>query len=180
MSLVCDNDLSALVINGKPPVEALQDAKINIIQEFVEASGSAGLTAAVNARKEYYLCRTHILGLGIAIQALHSDCRDEALAYLRSHGITPSTHDDPDAVSRLIRQINGKIDIKKINMERAIKRVEAAAGDNKPPSRQDFYQQMAILSAHYKFDIDTSITLAKYAAYIKMFKKSVKNEQNRK
>lgn len=176
ISLVCDDDLSALVISGNPPREVLEDAKINIIHEFAEASGSAGMTLVASVRKEYYLSRTHILGLGISVQAIRSGDHEAAFEYLRKHGIMPS--DDTNAIEKLIGQVENKISLKKVSMERAIKRMESSIGNNKPPARDDFEDQLVIISKHVGFNLDSSITLRRYAGYIKMLKKSMKNEQS--
>lgn len=168
------------MIDGEPTNDVLEAAKINLITEFSELMQDGKSNPLMNAQREYYVSRNHILGLTISLHALSSGHFEEAFDYLKDHGIKRIDVSDPKAVESLVKKIEAKIKLKQVKMSEAEKKCTSLASkdDDGKPTRDSFYDYLALFSRSNGFEIGSSITLSKYAAYMKRLKKEINHGNN--
>ncbi|MBB4036557.1 hypothetical protein GGR21_002463 [Dysgonomonas hofstadii] len=175
VDLVCRDNLKALVIDGYPSDDILNKTKMSLIIEFSELSGNPH-TAAMNiVLKNIHVYRIQINCLQMSHRLLLLGDSDTAINYLKSQGIIDVSYNR----NKFLKRLEGIIKSKVINMNKDMKKYNKSASEKADkPTPQYYNDHLAILSSHFKFNIDMNITLAQYASYLKIFNQSISKNQN--
>lgn len=67
---LCDEDLSALIIEGNPPVFEIQKAWIGIYHEFIDLSDSVDIREAKKLQKAILVLRTRLMRINATVRQL--------------------------------------------------------------------------------------------------------------
>lgn len=175
ISLVCDDNLRALVLHGNPPEELLRDAKMNILTEFSELSGGTGTFKINNILREYYRCRSQYTGLSISLELLARGRYDKAFAYLASYGITRPKNDNEEQMLKAAKIVASKAKLKAVRMKELSKRYSSLVRDTgkSKATKDDYYRGLVNMSKHFGFNISASFSCANVAAYINQYHTSL-------
>lgn len=170
VELVCNNNPRALTVEGEPPESALEDAGISLTAEFSELSGNADASDIHNTMKNIRIYRMHIQILTTCLCFCFNGKTEDARRVLKQVDIN-IPGDPEDALKR----IEGFIKSKSILLKKEIDRYEKLVSGNKgnKPTVKYYNQQLAVLSVHFKFNIDMNVTLAAFASYLKIFENHV-------
>ncbi len=161
VDLVCNNNLRSLIISGNPTDDEVEIAKISLILEFSELSGNTQTHSVNNLLKGIYMSRMQIKSIEMCINLISSGRYSVAKDYLKSIGISKVD----------VKYLQGVIKSKVINLKKDISRYDSLVKESgsKKPTAQFYNHQLAVLSKYLKFDVPMSITLAKYAEYLKLY-----------
>jgi hypothetical protein len=175
--LICDNDLNALIITGNPPANILEAARLSLMTEFSQLSGGDHASAVNEVLKDIHLYKLQIDSLYICIELLKFNRIESATDYLKSQNIAVSGD-----IDEIAKRIVSMIKSKSIYLDKEISKygkLTSDVGNNDRKIDAEFYNdQLAVLSVHFKFNIDMNITLARYASYLKIFNESVRHVKN--
>jgi len=161
---VCNDNLEALIIEGAPPKEALQLAKFDLLAEFAELSGSS--RNFIKSRKKILLFSSQIQVMQLS-RILIEHGNYELLGYLNKIGVKGSIKNETDKI-RYLKKLDGQIKGKMIHLNNELKEYDKKE-EGETPVFSFFNDQLAILSNHFKFNINMNITLAQYASYLKLY-----------
>lgn len=172
IKMVCDGDLSVLVVSGNPDNDTLEAARIKIASEFSMLSGSSDkLTVAM---RNVYFYHSLILTYAICGDLVSAGEAEEAARVLNEKGVRCSVPRTEEERTKLLKRIKSAITEKKLRLkeeDRRMKSLQEKKGGN--ATREDFMGTLVALSRHAGFRISTEITLSEYAAYLKDYKRDV-------
>lgn len=174
ISMVCDDDLSALVISGNAPEEVLQEVRSELISEFAELSGSDSMGAANNRMRVINLLKAKIQGLELCLKMSDEPEVNQFLSSLRikTAGLKPE---------KARKVIQGYIKTFTVRYGEEMKKLKKITDTAvRQVKRSDFIDQSVALSNFYKFQISINISAAEFAGYVKNFKKNQNNGRNHK
>ncbi len=175
VNLICDGNLQSLIIEGEAPEDILKATKSKLIIEFAELSGNVQMLSVNNSIKKIVVYRNEILTLQICANLILLGKIDSALEKLKEFRIDTS---DPQ---KIIKRIESTIKTKIVHLNKELSKYsESTDSDSDKPSSQVYNEQLAYLSAHFKFNINMDITLAQYAAYIKMYNQQTAKHHGKK
>lgn len=179
VDVVCYDNLASLIVEGDAPPYALIRAKNALIEEFSILCKNAFTKASNEHMRKIYLYRSQLIALSLCSNFIDDDaCVD----YLRSIGIKISAPITADNADRARKIVNSRIKQMSIRLKSEIDAYNKLA-DGAPaakPTRENFTEQLVIISRHVGFRLTNDITLAEYAAYINDFQNSLKNGRNNK
>lgn len=177
VDMVCNDNLEALIIEGEPSKELLIAIKIDLVTELSELSNNVQASSVNNSLKKIYNYRLQIKCMQSCGLLIDNDMPEKALEYLKSIGINIPLKDKRAMLKRLEGQIKNRMN----HLNQEYKKYESLSKDSGDKPTYAFYnEQLAVLSGYFKFDINMNITLAQYAAYLKIFNKSNHGKYNRK
>lgn len=168
--MTCDDDLQALVIEGKPSNDVLEAARMKLLSEFAVLSGSTDKGIIVT--KKIYLYRTLIIMYVISANLIASGDYS-CIEMLNKNGLSCKEPKNEDEVNKLLKRIKSAITEKKVRMAEEEKRLARIQGKGDKPTRDGYMATLVAISKNAGFRIDTGITLAEYAAYLKDYKREV-------
>lgn len=168
--MTCDDDLQALVIEGKPSNDVLEAARMKLLSEFAVLSGSTDKGIIVT--KKIYLYRTLIIMYVISANLIASGDYS-CIEMLNKNGLSCKEPNNEDEVNKLFKRIKSAITEKKVRMAEEEKRLARIQGKGEKPTREGYMATLVAISKNAGFRIYTGITLAEYAAYLKDYKREV-------
>lgn len=182
IELICEDNLSILIVEGKPDAEALNEAKMDVISEFSELSGDEGSSAIVDSLRKIYKYRAEIMGMTIALKNIYARF-EEAVAVLRRFGIRGDVSNDPESIGKFIKRVQAEMKSRSTRMQTEINSYNSLSTKNesKPLAAQNVFDEMSIISQFVKYGIDTGTNLALYASHRKNYKSysnSLKNPKH--
>ena len=172
IKMVCDGDLSVLVVSGNPDDDTLEAARIKIVSEFSMLSGSSDkLTVAM---RSVYFYHSLILTYAICGDLVSVGETEEVVRVLNEKGVRCSVPKTEEERRKLLKRIKSAITEKKLRLKEADRRMKSLQ-DKKgsKATREDFMATLVALSKNVGFRITTDITLSEYAAYLKNYKQEV-------
>ena len=172
IKMVCDGDLSVLVVSGNPDNDTLEAARIKIVSEFSMLSGSSDkLTVAM---RSVYFYHSLILTYAICGDLVSVGETEEVVRVLNEKGVRCSVPKTEEERRKLLKRIKSAITEKKLRLKEADRRMKSLQ-DKKgsKATREDFMATLVALSKNVGFRITTDITLSEYAAYLKNYKQEV-------
>lgn len=178
IDVICNDNLSALIVSGNAPESALLECRSDLVSEFNELSGNGNSSAMVSMVKNIQLYRAQILGFSIAAELLAFGRTDAAFDFLNNNGVMvgglPETEQE---WMKIGRKIESKIRLLKIKIRDESRRQRELADRNKGirPTIKDFNDQMVALSKNVGFRLTKDISLAEYAGYLKDYKNELSN-----
>lgn len=179
IEMMCNDNLKALVISGNPDEETLKKAKTDLLMEFSELCGNEHSLILSNTLKSMYLNKSYLQGFRLCIALVYEGKYNPVINYLKSIGINANEPKTGKDVDSLIKMIEGRSKDKARRLKEDQRKYESLnRGEVEKITPQFYYEQLAMLSRHTKFRIDTNITLSEYAAYLNDFKKYIKITQN--
>lgn len=168
--MTCDDDLQALVIEGNPSNDVLEAARIKLLSEFSVLSGSTD--KGVIIAKKVYLYRALIM-LYIISANLIASGDYSCIETLNKKGLSCKEPKNEDDVNKLLKRIKSAITEKKVRMAEEEKRLARIQGKGEKPTREGYMATLVAISKNAGFRIDTGITMAEYAAYLRDYKKDM-------
>ena len=178
IDVICNDNLSALIVSGNAPESALLECRSDLVSEFNELSGNGNSSAMVSMIKNIQLYRAQILGFSIAAELLAFGRTDAAFDFLNNNGVSvgglPETEQE---WMKIGRKIESKIRLLRIKIRDESRRQRELADRNNGirPTIKDFNDQMVALSKHVGFRLTKDISLAEYAGYLKDYKNELNN-----
>lgn len=167
VELICGNDLKALIIDGEAPEDILVNTKLSLMTEFAELSGNTQTISVNNIIKRIYMYRLQSDCLKICMNLIDTDMAEKAKPYLKTINV-PVSKDK----TKIIGRLNGLLKAKEIQIKKEIKRYEdLTKGSDGVVDHSVYSDQLAILSIHFKMNLDMNISLSQYASYLKMYNK---------
>lgn len=166
--MTCDDDLQALVIEGKPSNDALEAARLKLLSEFAVLSGSTD-KGVIIAKKVYFyraLIMLYVISANLIASGDYS-----CIETLNKKGLACKEPKNEDEVNKLLKRIKSAITEKKVRMAEEEKRLSRIQGKGEKPTREGYMATLVVISKNAGFRIDTGITLAEYAAYLKDYKR---------
>lgn len=182
IELVCNDNISVLVINGDHTDNELIEAKRKLMMEFSEISGNEQSTIISNTLKNIYLYRSEIQVLSMCIRLIYAHKYDEAIKLLKEYNINVSIPDNEQEFMKLMKIIEGKSKMKLLKLKEAKRKYESLYNSEESKEITPVYydKQLVMLSKHVGFKLDKNIFLSEYAAYLNDFKNYLKITQNGK
>lgn len=173
--MVCDGDLNALVLEGEPPMESLEEAGARIVSELAMLSGSADRTT--NVTRKVYFYHSLLLAYAICADLVASGEFEEAVGVLNSKGVRCSVPKSEEEREKLLRRIRSAMTEKTVRLREEEKRLAGLREDKggKKMTREDFMATLVALSKNAGFRLTTDMTLAEYAAYLKDYKQEIEH-----
>lgn len=170
ISLVCDENLQALVVSGNPPDEVLQEAVEGINSELSEISGNGEYSARKVVTRKVYTYRATVALLCTCQRTIAAGNREKAEKYLLKVGVRCNRDD-----KGLIELLSGIIREKKIRLRSEEEKFKKLFSDDKgdKPTRAYFTDQLVALSKYAGFRLTTDIMLSEYALYLKSLREDV-------
>lgn len=175
--MVCDDDLSALVISGEPPRDVLEAASVKIVSEFSVLSGSSD--KAMNTTRMVYFYHSLILAYSICQSLIASGDIVEAVRVLNEKGVRCSEPGTEEEALKLLKRIKSAITEKTLRLreeERKLARLRERKGGK--ATREDFMNTLVALSKNAGFRMTMDISLSEYAAYLKDYKHEIEQLKN--
>lgn len=179
MDMVCDNKVESLIVSGKPSTDALEAAKLAIITEYSELSGSPGLSREMSKYKAYMEYRAQLHFLNLCLMAVQGGEYDVAVENLNLFGFRCKVPDSDAKQETLIKRIEGEIKNKMIRLKNARKDYEKLTAEKEVVTitRKMFYDELAALSKFHEFRITPAVSLAEYASYKSIYSETLKAQQ---
>ncbi len=163
--LICENDLSVLVLSGSPDESQKETARMEVLSEFSELSGNENTDILMTSLGQIYQYRAQYcsyVAAMVAMEYLFEDGKE----FFRTRGVNVSTwnKDEPEIAFKRI-----KSELKAIEMKMAAKVKEynskAAKVADKSVTAKDIRAEMAVLSKHQGHSIADDCNLEMYAGY---------------
>lgn len=149
----------------------LTEARMSLIEEFMERSGSDIMEHLNSKRNKLYEYKAQIEGLALSLDYLHTE---EAREHLLLYGISVM---DGSNLEHIRKRVVAMIKQKEVRYADTLKQYnEIVNKDNEKPTKEVVYDQLAELSGSDSMYLGTSIKLAEYAAYLRRIKKRITNE----
>lgn len=170
--ITCENDLSALVLKGNPPVDILEAARLKIITEFSILTGESS-TRLNSTRKLYYYHSLIVLYSACAELILSGEI-EEPVKILNKNGLNCDIPINTEETNKLINKIKSAISEKKIRLKAENKKL-SSIDDKKmgKPTRENFISSLVTISKHAGFRLTTDISLMEYASYLNDYKREI-------
>lgn len=172
IDLICNDNLSALIVEGNPPIEELRATKTLLITEFSEFTGNSHVKSITILLKNIYTHKAQLSGLSVCLQLIEWEYYDKALEYLKSNGMRFSAPTNEQDKAKLTKAVQNRIKSKSIHLKEELTRYGKLSEnkDTDKPTKGVFMNQIALIEKHMGFRIDENeITLSKYASYINNF-----------
>jgi len=171
--MVCEGDLSVLVVSGTPLDTELERAKSEVLAEFAELAGATD-TAAMSILLEITELRRQRVAYLAALLAM-GDLFDEGKEFFRSKGFDVSGW-SADKPEKAMKRINSAIKAIDNKMALAVKEYNKTAvkAGGKAITEADIRMEMAILSTDMSHAIDDDYNLASYAVRKKVHKEQMR------
>jgi len=172
IDVVCDDNLNALVIEGNPTNELLEDTKLKLMSEFSEMSNQAEMKMQIDRMRNLYLYEIQIRGFELALALISRKMYPEAIEFLNQNGLKCKAPETEEEFEKLTKAIQIKI------MNRISKYKEAKAAcdlyqkKGEKPTRKYFNKLLVMLSVCeiIKFQLDTKkMTVAEFAEYLNLY-----------
>lgn len=176
IEIVCDDNLQPLVLSGTPPAEALNGAKMAVLQEFAELSG-AGQSEAGILHKNIVAKQEDIFAATTALQAFDGyfdeELRARACKVLNACGISTGTW-GKEVTEANIRRAAAEIKSKQARLDNDVERYNklVAKADSKKVTESDLRREMVIVGGDGVVPDDCN--LATYAAKVKAHRETIK------
>lgn len=171
IDLVCNDNLQALVIEGNPPSEILNETKHMLIIEFSELSGNTHTQSVINSIKRMHLLKTQILGFSLCFDLINHGAYDKPAEFLKTQNVNIGEIKTEADKQQILKSIDSRVKSKSIQLKEESARHNKLLEDSKGEklTAQSFNEQLAVLSKHTGFRLEKNLTLAEYAAYIKQY-----------
>ena len=177
--MVCNDNLDALIVEGNPPREELEDARDRIFNEFNAISG-ASESRRTTLIRESRLYRSQIVGL---ITALHLVLLGDAdVEALKSFGIRVGVPGNAEELNALVDKISARISERKVRYNKTLGELERLdeKSRGKKVKPMDFISQLVSLSRWAGFRLGTDITIAEYGEYMRQMNQYVEQVNTRR
>ena len=172
IKMVCDGDLSVLVVSGEPGEDVLEAARIKIVSEFSVLTGSSDKMMSVTRKVYFY--HSLILTYAICGDLIAAGEVEEAVKVLNQKGVRCTVPVNVEEREKLLKRIKSAITEKKIRLKEENKRMkELQEKKSGKVKREDFIQTLVALSKHAGFRLTTGISLTEYAAYLKDYNREI-------
>lgn len=181
IDVVCNDNLQALVIYGKPDKEDLLAAKSALNFEFAELSGNSEISSIVNIVRQMYQIQSQMLGFDIAIKLVSAGKVDETEDWLKLHIPNYSKPNDEESISKLIKKMVGLYKAKEIQLNELKKRYDAISSKGGDKIKPEYYTELLItISKNIGFHLKREeLTLSEFAIYLKDLNRSIESLKSR-
>lgn len=182
IEMVCYDNLQPLVLEGKPTTEALNEAKMAVLQEYAELVG-AGESEAGMVYKNIVELKGSILAATTALQTFDGyfdeDLRVRACKVLSKCGISTSTW-GAQVTEANIKRAAAELKAKQIRLEREIERYNklAVRSADKKATEGDIRREMVAVGGDSIISDDCN--LATYAVKVKTHREMIKAIERQK
>lgn len=179
MDLVCENKVESLIISGKPSADALEAARMAIITEYAELSGSGGLSREMSRYKAYMEYRAQVYFLNLCLMAVQGGEYDVAVENLNKFGFRCKVPVNDAQQEALAKRIEAEIKHKMIRLKNARKDYEKLTAEKETViiTRKMFLDELAVVSKVIGFRISTGVSLAEYASYKTIYTETLKAQK---
>ena len=120
IKMVCDGDLSVLVVSGEPGEDVLEAARIKIVSEFSVLTGSSDKMMSVTRKVYFY--HSLILTYAICGDLIAAGEVEEAVKVLNQKGVRCTVPVNVEEREKLLKRIKSAITEKKIRLKEENKR----------------------------------------------------------
>lgn len=172
IKIVCENDLSTLVLKGNPPIEVLEAARLKIITEFSVLTG--GSSIHLNSTRKVYYYHSLIILYSLCAELILSGEQEIPVKVLNKNGLHCDIPNNIEETNKLIDKIKSVISEKKIRLKAENKKL-SSIDDKKmgKPTRENFISSLVTISKHAGFRLTTDISLMEYASYLNDYKREI-------
>jgi hypothetical protein len=177
-----DGNLAALIISGYPSQEQLENAWLEIAEQYAEFMGDAERKMYIKLYKElvflnieYQQILSLIEVLAIVVYKPFEQKLNELL--FTNFSFTANREKELDTCFRLSKSTLLKIDMKKAQLD-GLK--EKGENKSKGPTREYFQSILITLSDHSKYPVLDSITTFEFCERVKRFTQFVEKQKAEK
>lgn len=160
ISVVCDKDYKALLIEGDADDVTLEQAFLGIMDEYAELCGGKRNQNVQN----FYTYKSQILALDICLRLL-SLGETKVVEHLNKIGLRCKEPKNEEEIKKLAIKIGQRIKDRAIRLRKVYKDIQGSKG--KELEKKDFYAQLVSISRWAGYRVGDEITLAEYAIYVK-------------
>jgi hypothetical protein len=167
---MCDEDITPLIISGKPPLEVLQQAWLKIYIEYIDYSQNADMAYAQRLQRDIVLLRARLLKVEYCVRYLALQHDDDLVAELRKLNFRFKFN--PEIKDQYLQDLKGVIQrCSSWQLQLEMKEAELKAYQDKnkgeKPDRIYFTKILARLAEFNHFRIDPKITTVAEFAIMK-------------
>lgn len=172
IDVVCDNKLSALIIQGNPSVELLEETKIKLISEFSELSNQSESKILINKICDLYRYEIQIRSFELALNLIAGMNFSEAVAFLNQNGLKCKAPENEKEIESLIKSIRVKIMNRTAKYKEAKTIYDSIKGKGETPTRKYFNKLLVMLSVCEIIKIQLNpekMTVSEFAEYLNLY-----------
>lgn len=175
IELVCEDNIEALIVEGKPTKEELEDAKRELLFEFSNMMSDFSNSKELTSVKNIYKYKSELTSLVLCANLVSAGDTEKIKDELKLFGIYAKTNEE------IIKKIESKIKSVKLRLNIEYKNVESTRKEEYKPQKSDFAKMLVVLSKFSGYKLDKySITLEEYAEHIKLYNEHIEavNQKN--
>lgn len=182
---MCEEDYSALIIEGRPTSDEIMEAWLLLLSEYQELRGdSIDSVEQVRLSREIWKLRSHLQLVDYCVQFLAQRYSESIADSLRNLGyIFKPTELVPYKYIGLLNNIINKTKLKYVQLQQMVKQLEAEIKKGLPqkPTREQFENTLIHIEEMQKtsYDLD-DITVYKYVMLEKKLQKHIEHLENKK
>lgn len=182
---MCDEELQALIINGRPSKEELTEAWVLLLSEYQELRGdSVDSVEQVRLSKEIWKLRSHLQLVDYCVQFLAERYSESIANSLRNLGYNFRPSENiPSFYIGLLNTIVNKTKLKYVQLQQMVKQLqeELKKGQGEKPSRDQFENTLIHIEEMQKTSYDLGIiSVSKYVLLEKKLLKQIELLEKRK